>query len=138
MRCGGSVRQRCGFTSLETLDTVALALQNRDMTTTRNAASETFDAMTSREDWLGYGYLGARNHALDNTDPGSPAQTLTVEAADQRIIDWADAHGWTDDDLFNWANSKNGRWFGDIMFGGTGIVAERFDNAVRARVMSLR
>lgn len=56
-----------------------------------------------------------------------PAQPEVVAAADARIITEANARGWTARDLFNWANSRSGRFYGDAWFGGaTGTRLERF------------
>jgi hypothetical protein len=69
--------------------------------------TRTFDQMTRDERWLGFGYLGERQHAYDDA---------IVDLADTFVYDvTAD---WTDEELFAWANSKDGRWFGDVMFGG--------------------
>lgn len=86
-------------------------------TTTSTAASSTFDRMTHDDRWLGLGYLGERHHALDNSDPEAPAQPALVEFADTFVLDVT--IDWTADELFHWANSKDGRWFGDLVFGGS-------------------
>jgi hypothetical protein len=62
--------------------------------------------------YLGFGYLSGRRHILTE-DP-----TL-VARVDTEVIAHANAAGWTYEDLFTWANSKNGRWFADSMFSGT-------------------
>jgi hypothetical protein len=99
-------------------------------TATQAVISHIFDEMTTREAWLGFGYLGERQHATAD-------QADLVAAADQFILNHANAHDWTPADLFAWANSKNGRWFGDVVFGGTGTTAERFADAMRCRLMTL-
>jgi hypothetical protein len=76
-----------------------------------------FDQMSRDDRWLGFGYLGERRNMLDTTDPDAPGRPDLVEAADQRVIDTANERGWDYDRLFEWANSKDGRWFGDVMFG---------------------
>lgn len=68
--------------------------------------------------WHGHGYLGERRHALDSTDPECPAQPDTVAAADEWIVNRANELGWSREDLFEWADSKYGRWYGDLWFGG--------------------
>jgi hypothetical protein len=93
--------------------------------------SRTFDDMTRDDRWAGFGYLGERRNALESTDPEVPAPPELVQAADRLILDHAAASGWTDEQLFTWANSKNGRWYGDTMFGGTGTAEERFRQAAR-------
>jgi hypothetical protein len=73
--------------------------------------------------WLGWGYLGERSRQ-DNA--------VLVEAADQRVIDLANERGWTYEELFAWANSKLGRWFGDGVFGQEALrFDDRIDRAVR-------
>ena len=85
---------------------------------------------TNDERWLGFGYLGERSHKLNSTDPEVPADPTLVEATDQRVIDHANAEGWTYEDLFAWANSRSGRYFGDAMFGSNERFDRRFDKAV--------
>jgi hypothetical protein len=83
------------------------------MNTTQTTATQTFDRMTGDNRWLGFGYLGERDHMLNSTDP------------DQRILEvTAD---WTADELFHWANSKDGRWFADMVFG----CDDTFEHAAR-------
>lgn len=89
----------------------------------------TFDQMTTDDRWLGFGYLGERRNALDNSDPEAPAIPARVELADTFVLDvTAD---WTDDELFAWANSKDGRWYGDILFGTTHLTQRDLDMAAR-------
>jgi hypothetical protein len=75
--------------------------------------------------WLGWGYLGERGRQDDAT---------LVEATDQRVVDLANERGWTFEDLFAWCNSKLGRHFGDVVFGGRGRFDARIDEAVRSRL----
>lgn len=76
----------------------------------------TFDQMTTNEDWLGFGYLGER----DRQGADRPER---VAEADAFIL--ARTADWTDEELFDWANSKLGRWVGDIFFGTTFPVSDR-------------
>jgi hypothetical protein len=95
------------------------------MNTTQTTATQTFDRMTGDNRWLGFGYLGERDHMLNSTDPDSPAQPELVATTDQRILEvTAD---WTADELFHWANSKDGRWFADMVFG----CDDTFEHAAR-------
>jgi hypothetical protein len=66
------------------------------------------DAMHEHEDWAGHGYLFERTYH----DPEE------VAAADYMILTFANEIGMTDHELFEWANSKAGRWFGDVVFSG--------------------
>ena len=72
--------------------------------------------------WLGFGYLGTRRHT-------EAAAELT--AADEAVLDHANAEGWTYEELFTWANSKAGRHFGNVVFGGSGPLADRVAEAKR-------
>lgn len=71
--------------------------------------TDTFDRLTRDDRWQGFGYLGGRQHE----DPE------LVADADARIL--ALTEGWTEAELFAWANSKWGRWFADSAFGGYGL-----------------
>lgn len=55
------------------------------------------------ERWLGWGYLGGRNHLSEVEQIG----------ADTLVLTYANAHGWDYEALFVWMNSKPGRWFAD-------------------------
>jgi hypothetical protein len=84
------------------------------------------EAMYRNDEWEGFGYLGGRRNALSNEDPESPAQPERVAEADAKALAEANRLGMTAEDLFEWANSKAGRWYGDCMFGGAGRHAERY------------
>jgi hypothetical protein len=75
------------------------------------------------DEWLGFGYLGERRSALDSSDPESQRAHL-VDETDDFVLDYANQLGWTADELFAWANSKNGRWLGDVAFGGGRLAKE--------------
>ncbi len=77
-----------------------------------NTTANTFDRMTTDDRWLGFGYIGGRQYA-------EPAE---VEMADTFILDMT--ADWTDEELFAWANSKDGRWFADVLFGGNWTQAD--------------
>lgn len=64
------------------------------------------------ERWLGWGYLGERSRALD------AGQHTQVVAADGALLTAATERGWDYEALFAFANSRPGRWFGDVAFGG--------------------
>ncbi|HEY9409341.1 MAG TPA: hypothetical protein VIQ30_22590 [Pseudonocardia sp.] len=81
-------------------------------------------AMEGDPRWDGHGYIRGRSAALASTDPEHPdyepeaAPTPgAVEAADRRIVAIANERGWTYDQLFEWANSRDGRWFADAAIG---------------------
>jgi hypothetical protein len=77
-----------------------------------------FDKMTTKKEWLGSGYLGERATQRE--------QGRDTSEADEKAIAEANRLGLTDAELFDWANSKNGRWYGDCMFGNHGQHAERY------------
>lgn len=66
--------------------------------------------------WLGFGYLNERRYALIDGDTG-PAQPDRVAEADARLLAAANEQGWTAEELFDWLNSKPGRWYGEGWFG---------------------
>lgn len=101
--------------------------------TTKPLTRDDLDAMTRDERWLGFGYLGGRdialNHAAD--DPEAAVDPLRVEAVDIRVLDAANDAGMDYDALFEWANSKDGRHFADVMFGSNDRVDLDWADAVR-------
>lgn len=76
------------------------------------AATEltTLDIALGYEDgrWQGWGYLGARENAPEHQ----------ADLADQIVLLFANTAGWDADTLFHWMNSRTGRHFGDLAFGG--------------------
>jgi hypothetical protein len=75
----------------------------------------TFDRFANRDDFLGFGYIGSR-------------QSFTAEEVapvDAAILDIAEGLGWDEERLFEWANSKDGRWFADTALG-----CGELDNAI--------
>ena len=93
-----------------------------------------FDAMESHPDWCGWGYLGERKRFRSAEDPDSYAALLgeakvnaIIAKSDQAVLDYADAQGWSEAQLFEWANSRAGRHFADAAFSGESM--ERCINA---------
>jgi len=76
------------------------------------------DRMMSDDRWGGVGYLGERRSQLEGGSTTATADVLVVATANRR--------GLTYDEVFEWANSKDGRWFGDCMFGAGGSHAEKY------------
>lgn len=93
------------------------------MNTTTTPQANPFDTFAQRDDFLGFGYIGGRRNAIEATETGEwPISVLEdVAAADALIIATAEKAGWSEARLFDWANSKDGRWFADCAFGGWGI-----------------
>lgn len=61
------------------------------------------------EEWAGAGYLAARKEALHH------GRGTEVSVSDQLVLEAANAAGMDDGQLFEWLNSKPGRWFADAM-----------------------
>jgi len=76
------------------------------------------DRMTRDPRWNGFGYLGQRHHALTSDDPEAPAQPERVAEADADVVRRANAAGMDYDALLAWADSRPGRHYGDVVFGG--------------------
>jgi hypothetical protein len=70
-----------------------------------------FEQMMTDDRWLGFGYLGERRNQL------AIGHADAVAAADAVVIATANRKQLSDEQLFEWANSKNGRWFADCYFG---------------------
>jgi hypothetical protein len=68
------------------------------------------------DEWEGFGYLGERRHQDE----------AAVVEADRVALAAANKAGLDAEQFFYWLNSKNGRWFGDCMFGANGQHAERY------------
>lgn len=79
---------------------------------------EVFDQMARDDRWLGHGYLGARRNARATSDLDAIVDPALIVEADDIAIEAANNQGMSYDTLFEWANSKVGRWFGDTIFGG--------------------
>lgn len=77
----------------------------------------------SHEDFGGYGYLGGRQTTLSNLayKVDMTAGLAEVAAADQFVLDTANGRGWDAERLSQWANSRDGRYFADAVFGGFGL-----------------
>ena len=87
------------------------------------------DRMERDERWLGFGYIGERARAR--------REGRDITAADTRAVECANEVGMDYDAFFEWANSKDGRWYADCMFGSDGQHAELYEPghspALRAR-----
>lgn len=88
------------------------------------------DQMATNDEWLGFGYIGARQNMLEaGTDPEGPTKEAAAELvakADAQALAQANRYGLNAEQLFSWANSKAGRWFGDCWFGNEGRHAEGY------------
>ena len=77
------------------------------------------DLMTREDEWGGYGYLGERNNIREAVADGErkASDIDRLHAVDQMVIASANAKGMTYEQLFAWANSRDGRHFADRMVG---------------------
>lgn len=80
-------------------------------------------AAYDRPDFEGFGYLGGRRYAFANlaTEANVSDKLAEITYADDIILAVANGRGWDADRLFEWMNSKDGRWFADYAFGGSDI-----------------
>lgn len=78
--------------------------------------------------WGGFGYLNERQHAM-----ATAAGRRDAAKADARILAYANAQGWTPEDLFQWTNSTYGRHFGDSFRGGESVVPTEAQEALMER-----
>lgn len=76
--------------------------------TTTTTTYRTFDEMADDYEFAGFGYIGGREYLT----------TKARAAADAFVVAHAIGSGWTDEDLFAWANSRMGRHFADMVCGG--------------------
>jgi hypothetical protein len=70
---------------------------------TADQLSEALKTFADNPEWLGFGYIGERRYL-------TPAQS---KVADEVVIAYAVRYGWSEPELFLWANSKLGRWFAE-------------------------
>lgn len=96
--------------------------------TALDSISELIEAFEAHEDYAGHGYLGERRAMLAAAATGEADADVVdglIAQADAMIDRVVADLGWDLDELFAWANSKAGRWFGDCWFGSNGRHAER-------------
>jgi hypothetical protein len=85
------------------------------------------EKMTTDDRWLGFGYLGERRNELDPEGRHTAERAAELVAkADAMALTQANLYGLTYEEVFTWANSKRGRWYGDCWFGANGQHAERY------------
>jgi hypothetical protein len=85
--------------------------------------------MQENDNWQGYGYLGERINALDGSDPEAPSNPTRVAEVDAAVVRYAQANGVSDEQLFEWANSKSGRLFADSAFGSSDPIEDVMSKA---------
>jgi hypothetical protein len=62
------------------------------------------------ERWLGFGYLGVRQHG---------SETVAIDDADAVVLSIANQAGLDYEGLFLWLNSRDGRHTADALFSGS-------------------
>jgi hypothetical protein len=73
------------------------------------------EAGYDNENWAGFGYLGARRDGMAKASGRAIMADL-----DARVIAFANAEGWSLTDLFDFTDSKNGRWLAEsFLYNGT-------------------
>lgn len=90
------------------------------MTTTTSTPTLTvadIEAGYENPGWLGFGYLGDRQRAKAALASGDWTVD-NIEEADAMALRIANEKGWTAERFFEWLNSRDARWFADIMLGG--------------------
>lgn len=86
-----------------------------------------FDKMTTDPRWAGHGYLGERRSFISKMEHGERGDLPQIlQAADAMVLNVATARGMTWEQLFKWANSKDGRHYGDCWFGADGQDSEYY------------
>lgn len=89
--------------------------------------TQDIENMYSNPEWEGFGYLGERRNELDPEGRHSAEYAAGLVAkADAMALSQANQYGLTLEQLFAWANSKRGRWYGDCWFGSNGQHAARY------------
>lgn len=78
------------------------------LATTPALTLEDIEAGLDNDTWLGHGYLGERRHQ----------RRAAQDRGDAFLLRAANARGWHPDYLFAFMNSRDGRHFGDLVFGG--------------------
>lgn len=88
---------------------------------------QSIEDMKQNEEWGGYGCLGERDNVRDSVKSGErPAEDLQkVAETDAKIVEYANARGVSEAQLFDWLNSRNGRHFADQMFGWPGTTEQK-------------
>ncbi len=82
-----------------------------------NLTVQDIEAGYETDGWLGFGYLGERRNAAEAARSGE-WEFANVTAADTLALEVANAKHWSRSRFFQWLNSKDGRWFGDMTLGG--------------------
>lgn len=94
------------------------------MTTATRLTTDNIEAGYDDDKWQGFGYLGAREGAIQSIEAGEwNGDLANIAAADQAVLDHANAKGWSTGRLFAFLNGRAGRHFADTAFGGPADLA---------------
>lgn len=85
------------------------------MNTTSTRTPAIFDTFAQRDEFLGFGYIGERARHIESGMDTTAADALALEMAATL----------TDEALFTWGNSKDGRWFADCALGCNDLAMAR-------------
>ena len=88
------------------------------MSTTTALTVADITAAEDRADYNGWGYLGERTRYAAEYADSMGAELEAIDHADQIVLAFAAENGWDAETLFHWVNSRPGRHFGDLAFGG--------------------
>lgn len=77
---------------------------------------EDLDRAAQSDYWNGWGYLGERLRARDESDPECRIDPSVVARVDQFAIQVANEQGWGFPELLAWCDSKYGRWYADTAY----------------------
>lgn len=92
---------------------------------------EDLDRAAQSDLWNGWGYLGERLRAQQETDPECRIAPDVVARADRFAVDRANELGWGFAELLAWCDSKYGRWYADTAYGSMGGMATRLRTAAQ-------
>lgn len=82
--------------------------------------SADLDAFEQHDEWLGFGFIGERSRARETVAAGDSDYRMSVDSLaeiDTIVLRLASERGWSVERLFAWANSRDGRFAGDELFG---------------------
>ena len=86
------------------------------------------EAGYDNEKWAGHGYLLVRERAM-----AKAAGRVTMTGLDARVLAFANAERWSLSDLFDFTDSKNGRWLAESFLHGPESTRERDFKALMGR-----
>lgn len=85
--------------------------------TRQSLTVQDIEAGYAHDGWQCFGYLGERRSAQAALQSGEWTIDNIAEA-DEMAVKIANQKRWSPARFFDWLNSKDGRWYADIMLGG--------------------